>query len=83
MGIVFLVDPITRPIMRDAAHIWAAARKMGKPFTSDKRLDGDAILIAQVRALGNLERLTVITENVKHLEPFIPAVRWQDFEIVE
>lgn len=78
-GIYF--DPITRPIMHDAAHIWAKARNMGKPFTSDDRLDGDAILIAQIRALGDPEQLTVITENVKHLEPFVSAMRWQDFEV--
>ncbi len=90
---VFHFDPITRPIMRDAAHIWAEARMMGKPFTSDDRLDGDAILIAQVRALGDPRNLTVITENVRrpdrmggsapgvHLRPFVPAMRWQEFEV--
>ncbi len=74
-------DPITRPIMYDAAHIWAKARNMGKPFTSDNRLDGDAILIAQVRALGDPDKLTVITENAAHLEPFVPAMLWSDFEV--
>jgi len=53
----------------------------GRPFTSDDRLDGDAILIAQTRALGSLEQIAVITENVQHLAPFVPAVRWQNFEI--
>lgn len=74
-------DPITRPIMHDAAHIWAKARNMGKPFTSDDRLDGDAILNAQVHALGDPETVVVITDNVAHLEPFVPAMRWQDFEV--
>ncbi len=74
-------DPITRPVMHDAAYIWAKARNMGRPFTSDERLDADAILIAQVRALGDPETLAVITENVKHLEPFVPAMPWQDFEV--
>lgn len=83
MAAVFHLDPITRPIMHDAAHVWARARNMGKPFTSDDRLDGDAILIAQVRALGDLRKVVTITENVRHLDPFIPAVRWQDFKVEE
>jgi hypothetical protein len=67
--------------MQDAAHVWAKARNAGRPFTSDDRLDGDAILIAQVRALGALDQIAVITENTQHLAPFVSAVRWQDFEI--
>jgi predicted nucleic acid-binding protein len=74
-------DPITRPIMQDAAHVWADARNRGTPFTADDRLDGDAILIAQVRALGDPAALTVITENVAHLRPFVPAMRWQEFDV--
>lgn len=77
----FHFDPITRPIMQDVAHVWAEARNRGTPFTGDDRLDGDAILIAQVRALGDLKQVAVITENVGHLRPFVPAVRWQDFAV--
>ena len=76
---VFHFDPITRPIMQDAAHVWADARNRGRPFTSDDRLDGDAILVAQVRALGDLSGVVVVTENVRHLAPFVPAVRWESF----
>lgn len=76
----FQFDPITRPIMQDAAHVWADARNRG-PFTDDDRLDGDAILIAQVRALGDPNALAVITENVAHLRPFVPAMQWQEFEV--
>lgn len=72
-------DPITRTIMQDAAHIWADARNRGRPFTSDKRLDADAILIAHVRALGDPQQVTVITKNIKHLKPFVPAVWWDNF----
>jgi len=76
-------DPITRPIMQDAAHVWADARNRGIPFTADDRLDDDAILIAQTRALGDLDALAVITENEDHLEPFVPAMRWQAFHVNE
>ena len=81
LGDAFYLVPLSRSIMQDAAHVWAKARNAGRPFTSDDRLDGDAILIAQVRALGALDQIAVITENTQHLAPFVPAVRWQDFEI--
>ncbi len=77
----FHFDPITRPIMQDAAHVWADACNRGLPFTSDDRLDADAILVAQVRALGDPQGVTTVTENVKHLAPFMQAARWQDFEV--
>lgn len=77
----FYFVPITRSVMQDAAHVWADARNRGKPFTSDDRLDGDAILIAQVRALGDPEAVTVVTENVRHLRPFTSAVRWQEIAV--
>lgn len=83
MGEDFHFDPITRPIMQDAAHVWAEARNRGTPFTDDDRLDGDAILIAQVRALGDPDALAVITENTRHLRPFVPAMRWQEFHVDE
>jgi hypothetical protein len=67
--------------MKDAAHVWAEARNRGQPFPSNERRDGDAILIAQTRALGLLDQIGVITENVQRLSPFVPAVRWKNFEI--
>ncbi len=71
--------PLSTELMMSAAQVWADARRMGKPFTSDDRLDGDAILIAQAQAWGDPRRVTVITENLKHLAPFVNAIRWQDF----
>lgn len=78
-----LYVPITDAAMQAAAHVWADARNRGTPFTSADRLDGDAILIAQVRALGDPARLVVVTENERHLAPFVPAVRWEAFEITD
>lgn len=83
LGEALYFAPLSRSVMQDAAHVWAEARNRGRPFTSDDRLDGDAILIAQTRALGDLDRIGVITENVQHLSPFVPAVQWEDFEIGE
>jgi predicted nucleic acid-binding protein len=83
LGEALYFSPLSRSVMQDAAHVWAKARNRGQPFTSDERLDGDAILIAQTRALGDLDHIGVITENVQHLSPFVPAVRWDDFEVDE
>ncbi len=72
-------DPLTTELMMAAAQVWADARNMGRPFTSDDRLDGDAILVAQAQALGDRRSVTVITENEKHLKPFVTTSHWQDF----
>lgn len=72
-------DPLTTEVMMDAADVWAEARNMDRPFTSDDRLDGDAIFVAQARGLGDRRSVTAITENEKHLTPFLTVSRWQDF----
>ena len=36
--------------MLEAAQIWAQARNIGKPATNNLSLDGDMVLVAQVRA---------------------------------
>lgn len=72
-------DPLTTELMMAAAQVWADARNMDRPFTSDDRLDGDAILIAQAQGLGDRRSVTVITENAKHLDPFVATSRWEDF----
>jgi predicted nucleic acid-binding protein len=81
LGEALYFSSLSRSVMKDASHVWADARNRGQPFTSDERLDGDAILIAQTRALGDLGRIGVITENVQPPSPFVPAVRWHDFEV--
>lgn len=73
-------------VLQDAAHVWAEARTRGIPSTDDdrlgdERLDGDAIRIAPVRALGDLTHVAVTPDNMPYLEPFVPAVRRQDFEV--
>lgn len=73
-----LYSPITTDVMRSAAQVWADVRRSGKPFAADDRLDGDAVLVAQVRALGPLDRLAVVTENRRHLEAYVPAYDWTD-----
>jgi len=69
--------PLTTALMREAAQVWAEAENSGHRFGHPKTLNADAILVAQTQAMG--EDVTVITKNVRHLAPFVEAVRWTDF----
>ena len=58
--------------MRRAAEIWAECRAKGFPFSDDKRLDGDAILIAQVESLGS--ETTAMTSNPSDIGRFLKVI---------
>ena len=66
--------PLTTATMHRAAELWADVRRKGLATASEDALDGDAILGAQ--ALG--EGAHVVTDNVKHLERYAPALAWTD-----
>lgn len=71
--------PLSTPIMRDAAQLWAQARNDGYPTARDAALDGDVILAAQARNLHSDppgERVVVATTNVAHLERYVDAEVW-------
>jgi predicted nucleic acid-binding protein len=71
--------PVTTPTMLKAAEFWALTRKRGQPTADDKALDADVILAAQAFLLGNEQSdVVVATTNVRHLERFVTARRWQD-----
>ncbi|MDB9527567.1 hypothetical protein PN498_16330 [Oscillatoria sp. CS-180] len=63
--------------MRQAAKLWAQARQKGQPTAGDKTIDGDMILIAQAKTLGNSDTV-IATTNVGHLSRFIAADLWQN-----
>jgi predicted nucleic acid-binding protein len=65
--------PITTAIMRDAARLWADARRQGLPTAPPQGLDGDAILAAQALSVQG----RVATTNRGHLAAFGVAV--EDF----
>jgi predicted nucleic acid-binding protein len=74
--------PITTPIMREAARLWAEARKRGIAGASDPALDGDMILIAQARSLGLPDGDAIIaTKNVDDFLPFFPAALWENITL--
>jgi predicted nucleic acid-binding protein len=68
--------PLSTAAMRNAAELWAAVRKAGKPTASEKAIDGDAILAAQALTLG-VPDLVVATTNVGHLSRFVTAAEWR------
>jgi predicted nucleic acid-binding protein len=68
--------PITTATMRQAALLWAQARQQGQPTASDKTIDGDIILVAQV-TLG-ISDVVIATTNVGHLSRFTTADIWQN-----
>ena len=69
--------PLSTGAMREAARLWADARRRGTPTADPKALDGDAILAAQARLLGfDRHEYVVATTNVGHLALFVPAESW-------
>jgi predicted nucleic acid-binding protein len=73
--------PLTTPMMRDAAELWAQARNDGMPTAHDAALDGDVILAAQTRHLRARhpdDTVVVATSNVAHLARYVDARHWND-----
>ena len=63
--------------MRQAALLWAEARRQGRPAADNKALDADMILSAQaiVQCTGNV---VIATTNVKHFPSIVQADTWQN-----
>ena len=79
LGQRFLYLPVTTPVIRHAAMLWAQARNMGKPTASALSLDADVIIAAQASLLiDDGDEAIIVTTNPKHLSLFVPAARWQD-----
>ncbi len=72
--------PLTTPVMRDAAGLWADARNAGRPTAHPYALDGDVILAAQARSAQAAygRETVVVTTNVEHLSRYIDARLWSD-----
>jgi len=74
--------PLSTPSMRQAARLWASARKQGRPTATDDSLDVDVILAAQAQEIANELGLSVVvaTTNVAHLSLFVHARRWEEIQ---
>jgi predicted nucleic acid-binding protein len=81
-----LIDflPITKPIIRHAAQLWAISRRQGMPTANEKNIDADVIIAAQCKIFQqeNLgQNSAVATTNIKHLSRFLQAQKWQDIRV--
>lgn len=77
--------PMTRPVMRRAAELWAEMRNRGQPTAAPAALDGDVILAAAYQVavepfLADPLAGVVATTNVGHLSLMVPAADWRDIE---
>jgi predicted nucleic acid-binding protein len=72
--------PITTPVMRQAAILWAEARQQGRPAADNKALDSDTILSAQAIVQCG-ENCVIATTNVKHFPPIVTADTWQNIKV--
>ena len=73
--------PITTAAMRQAAYLWAKARREHRPTAGVKAIDGDVIVAAQALAyVGLKDELIMVTDNLSHLNRYVGdrARRWQD-----
>ena len=72
------VHAVTNEVFKDAALLWAQARKGGYSTAPEDRPDWDAVLAAQARELD----ATVVTENTRHLARYgVDAKDWYDVPI--
>lgn len=78
---------IDQEVIREAATLWAEARRQGLPTAPDLALDGDCFLAAQANTTLNsliksndfdLVRVIVATTNPRHLERMTRASHWRD-----
>jgi predicted nucleic acid-binding protein len=71
--------PLTTPVMKHAAHLWAQARNEGRPTAPMEALDADVILAAQALSLTNEGQTALVaTTNVGHLGRFVDARAWRE-----
>ncbi len=71
--------PLSDEALRLAAELWAMARRQGQPTSDPTALDIDVILAAQAISFDAADGdLVVVTNNPKHLTPFIAAMTWNE-----
>ena len=71
--------PITQEAIEYAAELWARCRQEGMVTADPHALDGDVILVAQVKLLS-LDEVVVATTNHRHIGHFLPSKNWREIE---
>lgn len=77
----FVYLELAKPMMREAAILWAKARIAGLPTAHEKALDVDVILAAQARNLQatySKASVVVVTDDISHLSRYVEARHWTD-----
>lgn len=72
--------PLTKRVMKQAAQLWAEARRQGIQTSDNKNIDADIIIAAHWRILKEEypgQYIVITTTNVKHLERFTEAIEWK------
>lgn len=67
--------------MKQAAQLWAEARRQGIQTSDNKNIDADIIIAAHWKILKEEysgRAVVIATTNVKHLERFTQASEWKD-----
>lgn len=71
--------PITTPIMREAASLWAEARQRGTPTADRHALDGDVILVAIARLLIADGHDIVVATTIDEAIDAVGRESWPEF----
>lgn len=76
--------PLTKSVIREAAQLWAEARRQGVSTADSKNIDADIIIASQWRLLKKEypgQYIVVATTNVKHLQRFTEAQEWKNINL--
>ena len=82
-------SPIDQEVIKEAARLWAEARRIGLPTAPDLALDGDCFLAAHANMLfvelsrlpdNSSAKVVVATTNPNHLSRMTPARHWRDLD---
>lgn len=77
--------PLSKIVMKEAAQLWAEARRQGIQTADKKNIDADIIIAAQWKLLKEEypgQYIVIATTNVKHLERFTEAKEWKNINSI-
>lgn len=81
------VQQVSAVNFRDAAAMWAKARRAGKSTTGERDVDWDVLIAAQAKEMSEQAkgvRVVVVTKNTKHLKQHgAEAKDWHELPVPE
>lgn len=81
MGLMYV--EMTEKMWRKGSELWAWARNSGQSTAHAERIDIDCLLASQAIVLAEStgEYTVVATKNIKHIQRYTPAMKWEDITI--